>query len=178
MEMSLEEKALGFVFGSLSPDERSFIEIERLYNSALDTYIRNTEQEFVGLETCSSQSQCPSNLWSRIISTLHVEKEVLSNKYVEECTAGQWQRHSDNIDIKTLWSDEAILIRCNPGGFEDAHDQPIDKDEHIIVIAGDLEIGGRLFSVGDYICISAGSVHDRMSSSGGCLIFTEYRSRC
>lgn len=176
MTMSVEEKAIGFVLGSLSSDERAQVAVERLYHAELDTQIRAAERDLAGLEANMAQSPCSTDLWSRIGSALENEKAELANKYVEDCSSGQWQRHSDHIDVKPLWSEDAILIRCNPGGFEEAHEQPLDKDEHIIIVAGDLEIGGRTFGTGDYVRVPAGTPHSRMSSLGGCILFTEYRA--
>ena len=71
-----------------------------------------------------------------------------------------------------------MLIRCAPGGVEPEHNQPTDEDEHIIVIAGDLHMGGRSFSTGDYIFVPAASVHQPMHSTGGCILFTQYKLAC
>jgi anti-sigma factor ChrR (cupin superfamily) len=173
--MSIEEKAMGYVLGSLSPDERQQVAVERRYHAALDQLIRSAERDLVGLETTTAPPSAPVDLWDRIGSALSQEKAGLAGKYVEDFGSGDWQPHSDKIDVKPLWSEDVILIRCNPGGFEDAHDQPIDKDEHILIMAGDLSIGGRVFGVGDYIRVPAGTEHSRMSSNGGCILFTEYR---
>ncbi len=174
--MSNEDRATAFVLGSLSPGERDEITRERLYNTDLDEHIRLAEQLFVGLQSDAAQARVPARTWAGIELAFEREKEALADKQVQECGDGDWQVHGVGIDFKPLWSDSAILIRCNPGAVEELHDQPVDLDEHILVIAGDLDIGGRRFGTGDYIRVPARAVHQRMETHGGCLLFTEYRS--
>jgi hypothetical protein len=173
---SIKDKAIGYVMGSLSIEERDAVGRERLYHGALDEEIRSAEQLFAGLHQDEADGTDHADLWGRISDALEQEKRDLAGKYVEECSAGEWQEHGPRIEFKPLWSDKAILIRCNPGAIEEAHDQPEDDDEHILVIAGDLDVGGRVFGTGDYIRVPAGTQHRRMSTRGGCILFTEYRA--
>lgn len=178
----IEELAQGYVLGSLSPQERDEVTRQRLYNTALDHEIERLEQVYSGLQPADAVADADpdpvaTGVWERISAALEREQQALAGNVVEPCSDGGWSEHAPLIDMKPLWSDKVILIRCNPGGVEDTHDQPLDEDEHIIVIAGDLDIGGRVFGTGDYICVPAGSVHHRMSSTGGCILFTEYVPR-
>lgn len=172
--MNVEEKALGFVLGSLSPGERDEVARERLYNNALDREVRSLERLYASLPSTEPDAPPPPDLWSQIRGSLEREQSELAGKHIEECGSGEWQPHGAGIEFKPLWSQKAILIRCNPGAVEERHDQPSDEDEHIIVLAGDLNIGGRAFGLGDYIRVPAGTIHERMSSTGGCILFTEY----
>lgn len=171
-----KDKAIGYVMGAISADEREQVARERLYNSALDEEIRRAEQLFAGIQLNDSYALSNEELWARISASLEHEQNELAGNHVEECSDGNWQEHGPKIEFKPLWSEKAILIRCNPGAVEEVHDQPEDDDEHILVVAGDLELGGRTFGTGDYIRVPAGSVHRRMSSRGGCILFTEYRA--
>lgn len=173
--MTNEDRATAFVLGSLSPGERDEMTRERLYNTDLDDHIRLAEQLFVGLQSEAAHAEVPARTWAGVEQALAREKGALANKQVQECSDGDWQIHGPGIDFKPLWSDSTILIRCNPGAVEELHDQPDDLDEHILVIAGDLDVGGRRFGTGDYIRVPAGAVHQRMATHGGCLLFTEYR---
>ncbi len=175
--MSNEDRANAYVMGALSPGERDEIARERLYNSALDEHIRLAEQLFAGLQPDQPQlAGAPKATgWSRIASAIALEEAALAAKEVQECSDGDWQVHGPGIEFKPLWSENALLIRCNPGACEDAHDQPSDMDEHILIMAGDLVIGGRRFGTGDYIRVPAGSMHQPMHTHNGCLLFTEYR---
>ncbi|MCW1427817.1 cupin domain-containing protein [Novosphingobium sp. JCM 18896] len=172
--MSIEDRATAYVLGALSPGERDEVSRERLYNRELDEHIHFAEQLFAGLQPDEAIARHPARDWSRVEHAMRRERTALEGKHVQECGDGAWQTHARLIEVKPLWSDEAVLIRCNPGAVEDAHDQPDDRDEHILVVAGDLDIGGRSFATGDYICVPAGSLHQRMETHGGCLLFTEY----
>ncbi|WP_164975548.1 cupin domain-containing protein [Sphingobium fluviale] len=176
--MSIEDRATAYAMGSLSPGERDEIARERLYNSELDEHISLAEQLFAGLEAgeapAPTASRLSSESWSRIEAAMSREQAALAGKHAQECSDGDWRVHGPRIEFKPLWSESAILIRCNPGAVEERHDQPPDLDEHILVIAGDLDIGGRRFGTGDYVRVPAGSVHQHMETHGGCLLFTEY----
>ena len=173
--MSNEEKATAFVLGSLSGGERDEVARERLYNRELDEHISLAERLYAGLQR--EQAACShSRDFARIADALAREADALGGKHVEECADGAWQAHNDKIEFKSLWTDTAVLIRCNPGAVEDEHGQPEDLDEHILVVAGDLDIAGRRFTTGDYIRIPAGARHPHMQTHGGCLLFTNYLS--
>jgi len=174
--MSIEDRATAYVLGALSPGERDEVARERLYNAELAEQIGFAEQLFAGLPTEADPVPRARRDFARVERAIHREAVELRDKQVEPCGEGDWQAYAPRIDVKTLWSSDAILIRCNPGAVEGAHDQPRDQDEHILVIAGDLDVGGRRFGTGDYIRVPAGSVHGRMETHGGCLLFTEYRA--
>lgn len=172
--MSTEDRATAYVLGALSPGERDEVARERLYNGDLDEHIEMAELLFVGFQPEVVGARLPSANWSRVKQAMKREQAALGGKHVQECGDGDWQVHGPRIEFKPLWSGGAILIRCNPGAIEEPHAQPSDLDEHILVIAGDLDIGGRRFSTGDYVRVPAGSLHQRMETHGGCLLFTEY----
>lgn len=173
---SIEDKANGYVLGSLSAEQREAIARERLYNSELDEQIRSNELLFADFQAGKGEASVSSGLWARISDSMHHQQFIFGNVGVEECSDGSWSYHGPGIEFKPLWSDKVILIRCNPGAVEESHQQPADDDEHIMIVAGDVIIGGRVFGTGDYICIPAGSTHQRMSTNQGCLLFTEYKT--
>ncbi|WP_168195974.1 cupin domain-containing protein [Novosphingobium sp. EMRT-2] len=172
--MEIEDRATAYVLGALSPFERDEVARERLYNTELDEHIRLAEQLFAGFQPEESEARLPVGNWSRIEKAMAREQMALAGKHVQECGDGDWQLHGPRIEFKPLWSGNAILIRCNPGAVEERHEQPADLDEHILVVAGDLDIGGRRFATGDYVRVPAGTIHQRMETHTGCLLFTEY----
>lgn len=171
----MNEIANNFVMGTLSPGERQAVLLERLYNPELDAKIKELEQLYGSILDAVPPSSDAGEIWGRIDSALSFELATFDDKCVEAFSDGQWESQGKAIDAKPLWSDKAILIRCAPGGIEEEHDQPVDEDEHIIVVAGDLNLGGRALSTGDYICIPAASRHQKMHSKGGCILFTLYK---
>jgi hypothetical protein len=170
--------AVAFVLGALSPPEREQIDRQRLFDRQLDDEIAKLENCFAPMmlmeSGTSSSSHRLDDCWQSIISALSLAEDALRECEIQTCSEGDWSLHGPGIETKYLWHSESILIRCNPGAVEEAHQQPEDMDEHILVIAGDLEIGGRRFLTGDYLKIPAGSIHAKMQTSRGCLLFTEY----
>ena len=173
-QMSIEDKAIGYVLGSLSPEERDSVARERLFNAGLDKEITLVERLYSGLRRNDELEIPATDIWSRITGAIAKEDAALADVFVEDCRSGGWQEYAPSIETKTLWSDKAILIRCNPGAVEEEHDQPADEDEHILVVAGDLNVAGRIFGSGDYLRVPAGAVHKKMTTERGCLLFTEY----
>lgn len=173
-QMSIEDKAIGYVLGSLSPEERDSVARERLFNTGLDKEISSVQRLYSGLLRHNEIEHSVKDIWSRITVAIANEDAALADIFVEDCRSGDWQDYAPLIETKTLWSDKAILIRCNPGAVEEEHDQPVDEDEHILVVAGDLNVAGRIFGTGDYLRVPANAVHKKMTTERGCLLFTEY----
>lgn len=173
-QMSIEDKAIGYVLGSLSPEERDSVARERLFNASLDKEISSVERLYSGLLRHDEMEMPTKDIWSRITGAVAKENAALADIFVEDCRSGDWQDYAPSIETKILWSDKAILIRCNPGAVEEEHAQPVDEDEHILVVAGDLNVAGRIFGTGDYLRVPASAVHKKMTTERGCLLFTEY----
>lgn len=173
--MSNQETAVDFVLGALSPGERSSITRTRLYDGTLDRAIRAMEARCGPLAIPPGAAPVSTALWARIDAALTEERDALSGKGVEPFPDGSWCDYGPGIEAKQLWAEKTVLLRCEPGALEAAHDQ--DEDEHVIVIAGDLIVGGRSFGTGDYLFIPAGIRHHAMSSEGGCILFMQYTAK-
>lgn len=172
------ERATAYVLGALTPPEREEVARERLYHPALDAHIAMAERLFADVapraERQDDEPPLTPGTWTRIAAALAEERLAHAGKPTQEFAEGDWQAHGPRIDFKPTWSSDAVLIRCEPGAAETSHPQPADLDEHILVIAGDLVIGIRSFGIGDYIRVPAGTVHERMTTRGGCILFTAY----
>jgi hypothetical protein len=171
--MAQDEPVADYVLGAMHAAQREVVARRRLYDRALDCEICALETLLAGL---APQQQHPASgeaLWLKVCDAV-AHEHCLSGSGTFACLDGTWDPHGPGIESKALWSDKAVLIRCQPGAFEDAHDQPDEEDEHIIVIGGDLVIGGRTLCAGDYLCIPAAALHGRMHTVSGCLIFTQY----
>lgn len=175
--MCNEEKSIAYVLGNLNQAERECIDRERLFNRDLDWEIERLELIMVSLGVDVTPVRASEEVWARFASRAQVERQELAGKTVENCADGAWQAYGPGIEFKALWSPKAMLIRCAPGASESAHRQDDEDDEHIIILAGDLEIGGRRFGTGDYVCVAAGATHAPMNTAGGCMLFTEYGPR-
>ena len=163
-----------FVLGILRSVERDLVLRRRLYDRKLDAEICALEDVLSAFVPKDLGLQPDEFLWRRICDAV-THEQCLAACGSFACLDGGWESGGPGIDCKPLWSDKAILIRCSPGAFEEAHAQPLDEDEHIVVIAGELVIGTRVLCPGDYVRIPAASLHARMHTVTGCLIFTQHQ---
>lgn len=173
--MSNNDDADDFALGALRGVQRDVVSRKRLYYKDFDARIGALEDLLSALTPVAAGQVPRDHLWQQVCSVLTQQPNEAADgsfAYLD----GTWDHHGPGIETKFLWSDKVLLIRCEPGASEDLHPQPEDEDEHIIVIAGDLVIGGRQLGAGDYAQIPAGAMHPRMHTLAGCLIFTEYQS--
>jgi len=160
------------VFGALTPGERASVARSRLYDRALDTAIQAYEAQFGALGLAGEPAEDPG-VWESIAAAIEREDRELAGKLVEPFEDGDWFEHVPGIEAKRLWAPRTALLRCVPGASEVAHDQ--DADEHIIVLAGDLIVGGRTLGTGDHLFLPIGTHHPAMRTASGCLLFIQYR---
>jgi hypothetical protein len=168
--MADDPTARDFVLGALSPGERANVARTRLYDRDLDDAIEMLEARFGALGTGDTEDP---QLWSRIGAAIEQERREMAGKHVEPLSDGEWFAHAPGIDAKRLPIPRTALLRCIPGARETAHAQ--EEDEHVIVIAGDLVVGGRRLATGDHLFLPIGSRHPAMHTRGGCLLLIQYR---
>ncbi|NJO13777.1 MAG: cupin domain-containing protein [Rhizobiales bacterium] len=175
--MSSDDDADDFVLGSVRAGQRDVVARKRLYLRDLDRRICAFEDLLSGLKPVEDEGTPRPDLWDQICDKVAHQPNGDSGYFANgsfACLDGTWEHHGPGIECKTLWSDKALLIRCEPGATEACHPQPEDEDEHVIIIAGDLVIGGRTLVAGDYLQIPAAALHPEMYTLTGCLIFTQY----
>ncbi|MCC7012473.1 MAG: cupin domain-containing protein [Planctomycetes bacterium] len=94
--------------------------------------------------------------------------------YAVAAGAGLWERIGiDGIEVKRLAADErrrvvTMLIRMAPGTAYPRHRHA--AVEECFVVSGELKVGQRQLSAGDYQLSAEGSVHDVQSTATGCLL--------
>jgi hypothetical protein len=174
--MSSDDDACDFALGALRSTQRDLVARRRLYHRELDRRISALERSLSGLVPFESDSALPAELWEKLCD-LCTRQGSYDTGGSFDCLAGRWEHHGEGIETKALWSDKTLLIRCEPGASEEGHPQPDEEDEHVIVIAGDLVIGGRVLRTGDYLHIPVGAFHPQMHTRHGCLLFTQYVAR-
>lgn len=171
--MPHDEIAAHYVLGALSPEARQSLDVTRLHNKALDGTIARLEAKLAPLAGPARDATIiPTGLWSRISAALETEQDAMAGKRVEPFGQGGWVDYAPGIELKPLWSERAMLLRCQPGAQEPEHDQ--HEDEHVIVLAGDLVMGGRGFGIGDYLFIPSDARHAHMHTVNGCILFMQY----
>jgi anti-sigma factor ChrR (cupin superfamily) len=170
--MTREEKAQGYVLGSLSPLERDEVARARLSDPALDAAIAELERGLAPLTALAGTRPPSAGLFDRVAAAIRQERAELAGKAVERCADGDWQPYAPGIEWKPLWSSDTCMLRCQPGAVLAPHDHA--RHEHLLVLSGDLSIGGRTLSTGDYHLAPAGTGHGAIGTRTGCLLLVQY----
>ena len=171
--MTRDEKVHGYVLGSLSQIEREAVARERLADPKLDSLINELEQSLAPLTAAAGEAVPSDRLFERLEAAIERERnDNLSGKTVLTFEEGNWRPCLPGIEAKRLWSERAMLLRCRPGAVVPPHGHA--ESEHMIVVSGDLIIGGRTLRVGDYHAIPAGHDHGEVRTAGGCVLFVQY----
>lgn len=170
--MTREEQITGYVFGSLSPLERAAVAQARLADLDLDAAITALEESLAPLTGIAGKIRPPDHLFDRVAAAIADQTDDPAGMSVQAIQEGEWLPYSPGIDFKFLWSPEAFLLRCQPGAVLAAHHHP--ENEHLLVISGDLVIGGRPFRTGDYHVAPADSVHGEAHTDSGCLLLVQH----
>jgi mannose-6-phosphate isomerase-like protein (cupin superfamily) len=162
-----------FVLGSMTPDERAAMEQARRHDPELDQGIRDVEDSMAALSLTAGELAPPRGLWKRIKAAISDEREALEDRLIMPLGEGDWQPVAPGIDFKVMWNNSTTLLRCAPGAVLPDHMH--DDEEHLLVLSGDLIIGGRAFSGGDYIGSRKGFDRFPHSTRMGCLILCQIR---
>lgn len=160
-----------FVLGNMTPEQRASMEQARRYDPGLDQGIRDAEDSLAPLSLAAGEITPPRGLWKRIKSAIDAESEALGGRTIAELDKGDWQPVAPGIDSKLMWNSRTALLRCAPGAILPFHVH--DDDEHLLVLSGDLIIGGRTFLGGDYIGSRRGIDRFPHSTRTGCLILSQ-----
>lgn len=170
--MTRDDKVNGFVLGSLSRAEREAVARERLADPDLDASIAALEHSLAPLTRAAGSKKPSEGLFDRVAAAIEREASELSGMTVQPLEEGQWRACLPGVEIKRLWSRKAMLLRCRPGASLPPHEHA--EQEHMIVISGDLVIGGRILRTGDYHSAPAGNDHGEAHTVGGCVLFIQY----
>lgn len=160
-----------FVLGNMTPEDRAAMERARRYDPELDQAIRDAEDSLAPLSLAAAEIAPPKGLWKRIRDTIGTESEALEGRTIRELAEGDWQPVAPGIDSKLMWNDRTTLLRCAPGAILPNHMH--DDDEHLLVLSGDLVIGGRTFLGGDYVGSRRGFDRFLHMTRTGCLILSQ-----
>lgn len=162
-----------FVLGGMLPEERAAMEQARRHDPELDQGIRDVEDSMAALSLAAGEITPPKGLWKRIRVAIGAETEALEGRLMIALGEGDWQPVAPGIDSKLMWNSRTALLRCAPGAVLPDHMH--DDDEHLLVLSGDLIIGGRTFTGGDYIGSRKGFDRFPHSTRTGCLILSQVR---
>jgi hypothetical protein len=166
--MPHEDLALPYVLGALSPVEREALSRARLYDRSLEQTIASFERHMAAHWHPGPKAAPPTALWRKIASALSEERAALAGKRVEAFPDGQWQAIATGIEAKQMGGQYVWLLRCDLGPI--VRPRAPATDEHLLVVAGDLFVGGRSFSTGDYLFSQVDDLREDLRSTGGCIL--------
>lgn len=129
------------------------------------------EQLLAPMALAGSPIAPSAELWRRIEASITVETEALSHRYIEANIEAQWVAIEPGIEIRRLWNNATHLLRCQPGTVLASHLH--SSEEHLIVLSGDLVIGGRTFLAGDHICSPPGMDSIPHHTIRGCVLLCQ-----
>ena len=160
-----------YVLGNMTPDERAAMDLARRFDPVLDQDIRDVEDSMAALSIAAGEMTPSPELWDRIKAAIDEQDEAMENRTLIELGDGDWQPLEPGIDLKLLWNDRTTLLRCAPGAIMPSHVH--DDDEYLLVLAGDLIIGSRSFTTGDYIHSPKGFDRFIHTTRTGCLLLQQ-----
>lgn len=165
---------IDYALGALAPADRAAVDEDRRHDPALDVAANDLEESLAPLSLAAGSCSPPAGLWARIDAALDQQAEAMAGRTLLAYGEGVWEPMVEGVECKWLWNERTKLIRCRPGAEMPSHDH--DDREHLLVISGDLIIGGRTFLAGDYVGSRQG--HDRFlhTTRTGCLILSQMGS--
>jgi len=167
----MKKRVDDYVLGNMAPEDREAMDQARRYDPELDQSIRDLEDSLAPLSLAAGAITPPKGLWSKIEAAIGTESEALEGRMIVELAEGDWEPVAPGIDSKLMWNGRTTLLRCAPGAILPNHMH--DDEEHLLVLSGDLVIGGRTFNGGDYIRSRRGFDRFLHMTRTGCLILSQ-----
>lgn len=167
-----ESLAGDYALGTLSGAELTEFEAMLAQDPALRRHVAAWERRLTPLATVLPEATPRPELWDAIEAALdaagpHATVTVRSQE-------GEWRMLAPGAEIKLLMVDwnagfQSFLLRLAPGCRLPAHDHA-DLEE-CLLLEGDMIIGDRRYTVGDYHAALPGSRHADLSSRNGGIVF-------
>ncbi|MEY2928383.1 MAG: hypothetical protein RL367_2860 [Pseudomonadota bacterium] len=168
----MKQRIDDYVLGNMTPQERAAMEQARRHDPALAAAIEDAEDRLAPLSLAGPAVAAPERLWDRIEAALGHEQGENAGRRIESFGEGDWHDFLPGIKRKFLWSQSAWMLRCAPGASIPDHPHP--ESENILVLSGDLQMGGRDFGPGDTIGSPAGRDHGLATTRAGCVVLIQY----
>jgi ChrR Cupin-like domain len=168
----MNERIDDFVLGNMAPEERAAMHEARRHDPALDAAINDAEDRLAPLALAADAVAPSRGLWDRIEAALDHEQGENAGRSIEMFDDGDWHDFMPGIRRKFLWNDKTWMLRCAPGSVIAQH--PHTAFENVVVMSGDLQMGGRDFGPGDYLGSPAGRDHGLATTRQGCVVMLHY----
>ncbi|CDH44717.1 cupin domain-containing protein [Candidatus Contendibacter odensensis] len=167
-----ESLAGDYVLGTLSGSELTEFEAALAGNPGLRQQVAAWEQRLTPLAVTLSEATPRPALWEAIEAALDAAGPPAT--VTVRAQEGEWRTLAPGVAVKLLLVDQdagfqSFLLRLAPGCQLPAHDH--GALEECLLLEGDMLIGDRYYTVGDYHAALPGSQHAPLSTRNGGLVF-------
>jgi quercetin dioxygenase-like cupin family protein len=172
--MSNKDRAVDYVMGVLTDEERAAVERDASADPALAAEIARINEDLAPLLLDAPEVEPPAHIFERIKERIATSAPAgPADSRTVRAHEGTWEPVCPGIERKLLWHDRAhsritFLIRAQPGAEFPAHVH--DADEEAYVLSGDLAFDDLKLNAGDYHLARAGARHPVGRTLGGCML--------
>ncbi|MDG4552999.1 MAG: cupin domain-containing protein [Candidatus Competibacter sp.] len=173
-----ESLAGDYVLGALSGPELAEFETVLAADPVLRQQVSAWERRLTPLAATLPEATPRAALWDAIEAALDADGPPATVTVRER--EGEWRTLTPGLEIKLLLVDrqagfQSFLLRLAPGCQLPAHDH--DALEECLLLEGDMLIGDRAYTAGDYHAALPGSRHDPISTRNGGVVFLRSQLR-
>lgn len=167
-----ESLAGDYVLGALSGPELAEFEANLVRNPELQRQVVAWERRLTPLATILPEAEPRASVWDAIEAAL--DKASPPATVTVRVQEGEWRMLGPGMEIKLLMVDrevgfQSFLLRLAPGAVLPPHHHNIL--EECLLLEGDMLIGDRAYSRGDYHAALPGSRHAPISTRNGGVVF-------
>ncbi|HCB12592.1 MAG TPA: hypothetical protein DEP36_03340 [Gammaproteobacteria bacterium] len=167
-----EQIAGDYVLGTLSDPELAEFETILSQDPLLRQQVAAWERRLTPLAAALPEATPRTSVWEAIETALDAQSPP--NTVTVRAQEGEWRKLAPGIEIKLLLVDreagfQSFLLKLAPGSQIPAHDH--SSLEECLLLEGDMIIGDRHYTSGDYHAALPGSRHETLSTRAGGIVF-------
>ncbi|MCP5158032.1 MAG: cupin domain-containing protein [Gammaproteobacteria bacterium] len=167
-----EQLAGDYVLGTLGDPELAEFEAILSQDPVLRQQVAAWERRLTPLAVALPEATPRAAVWEAIEAAL--DAQTPPHTVTVRAQEGEWRILAPGVEIKLLMVDrkagfQSFLLRLAPGGRIPAHAH--SSLEECLLLEGDMTIGDRQYTVGDYHAALPGSQHATLSSRNGGVVF-------
>jgi anti-sigma factor ChrR (cupin superfamily) len=153
--------------GALPIDEQRALDALAAENIDLAVQMRELHPLVDGLLDCVPAVEPPARVRESVLNKIGRAPRI----HIRRAQSARWEDLGGGLSRRILGIDRhrrtvSTILRMAPGGRLAEHHH--HGAEEVLVISGDLRVGGEMYGPGDYFFAEAGSDHGELSTESGC----------